>query len=86
VLFAIYKLIVFESRVMGTMFELKTEELGRKGCILWIFVIFTACQILGYERKVTKCVKSGIHGSEINFEQNFYWRTGRKVSISKASV
>jgi hypothetical protein len=54
VLFAINKLVVFENRVMRIMFELKTEELGRKGCILWSCTIYTACQILGYQRTVTK--------------------------------
>ena len=45
--FAIYKLVVIDSRVVGIMFELKTEELGRKGSILWSFMIYSACQILG---------------------------------------
>ena len=30
VLFAIYKLVVFENRVVGKMYEHKTEKLGRK--------------------------------------------------------
>jgi len=58
VLFAIYKLLLFENRVMRIMFKLKTEELGRKGCILWSFIIYTACQILGYQRTVTKWVRN----------------------------
>ena len=56
-LFAICKLVVFKNRVVGIMFELKTEELGRKGCILWSFIIYSACQMLGYQRTVTKWVK-----------------------------
>ena len=43
--------------MVGIMFELKTEELGRKGCILWSFIIYSACQIVRYERTVTKWVK-----------------------------
>jgi len=58
VFFAIYKPAVFESRVVGIMFELKTEELGREGCILWSFIIYSACQILGYQRKVTKWLRN----------------------------
>ena len=58
VLFAIHKLVVFENRVVGIMFELKTEELGRKGCIFWSFIIYSACQILGYQRTVTKWVRN----------------------------
>ena len=57
-LLVIYKLVVFENRVVGIMFELKTEELGRKGCILWSFIIYSACQILGYQRTVTKWVRN----------------------------
>ena len=58
VLFAIYKLVVFEIGVVGKMFELKTEELGRKGCILWSFIIYSPCQILGYQRTVTEWVRN----------------------------
>ena len=29
------------------MFELKTEEMGGKGCIILSSIIYTACQILG---------------------------------------
>jgi len=57
VLFAIYKLVVFENRVMAIIFELKTEELGIKGCILWSFIIYSACQMLGYQRTVAKWVR-----------------------------
>jgi len=42
VFFAIYKLVVLENKVIGIMIELKTEELGRKGCILWSFIIYSA--------------------------------------------
>jgi len=44
--------------VVGIMFELKTEEMGRNGCILWTFIIYSACQMLGYQRTVTKCVRN----------------------------
>ena len=57
-LFAIYKQVVFQSRVVGIMFELKTEELGRKESILCSFIIYTACQMLGYQRTVTNWVRN----------------------------
>jgi hypothetical protein len=53
VLFAIHKLVLFENRVMRIMFELKTEEMGGKGCLMWSFIIYTACQIVVYQRTVT---------------------------------
>jgi hypothetical protein len=43
---------------MRIMFELKTEELGRKGCILWSFIIYAACQILGYQTTVAKLMRN----------------------------
>jgi hypothetical protein len=52
VLFAIYKLVVFENRVMRIMFELKAEEMGGKGGIIRSFIIYTACQVVGYQRAV----------------------------------
>jgi len=59
-LFAINKVVLFGNRVMRIMFELKTEKMGGKGCIMWSFVIYTACQILGYHRAVvpTRVVSS----------------------------
>jgi hypothetical protein len=35
---------------MGIMFELRTGEMGGKGCLMWSFIIYVACQILGYKR------------------------------------
>jgi len=43
---------------MRIMSELRTKEMGRKGCILWSFINYTACQILEYQRTVTKCVRN----------------------------
>jgi hypothetical protein len=40
------------------MFELKTGETGGEGCIMCSFIIGTACQIIGYQRTVTKCVRN----------------------------
>jgi uncharacterized membrane protein len=40
------------------MFELKTEELGGKGCIMWSFIIYTGCQVVGNQRTVTKWVRN----------------------------
>jgi hypothetical protein len=51
-------LVLFENRVMRIMFELKTEEMGGKGCIMWSSIINTACQILGYQRRVAKRVRN----------------------------
>jgi hypothetical protein len=58
VLFGVYKVVLFENRVMRIMFGLKTEEMGGKGCIMWSFMIYTACQILGYQRTVEKWVRN----------------------------
>jgi len=52
-------LVLFEKRVIRIMFELKTEEKGGKGCKIWSFIIYTACQILGYQRRVAKRVRDG---------------------------
>ena len=43
---------------MRVMFELKTEEMGGTGCIMWSFIIYTACQVLGYHRTVAKWVRN----------------------------
>ena len=37
----------FQNRMMGIMFELKTEELRVEGYIMWRLVICTACQVVG---------------------------------------
>ena len=48
---------------------------------------FYCFSVPGVSKKSHKMVKEcGMHGSECNLEQNFYWRTGRKVSIPKAFV
>jgi len=49
---------LFESRMMGIMFELKTVELGGEGGIMWSLMICTACQVVGNQRKVTKGVRN----------------------------
>jgi len=36
------------------MFELKTEEMGGKGCIMCSFIICTAC----HQTTVAKCVRN----------------------------
>ena len=40
---------LFENRVMRIVFEL-----GEEGCIMWSFIICTACQVVGYQKTVTK--------------------------------
>jgi hypothetical protein len=41
---------------MMIRFELKTEEIGRKGCIMWSCIIYTACQMLGLSKDIGKWV------------------------------
>jgi len=43
---------------MRIMFDLNTEELGGEGCVMWSFIICTACQIVEYQRTVTKWVRN----------------------------
>jgi hypothetical protein len=72
---------------MRIMFELKTEKVVRKGCILWSFIIYTACYTLGYQRTVTKWVRNvACVGVKAILNQIFDWKTGRKGSIQKACV
>jgi hypothetical protein len=47
-----------EKTVKRIMFELKTEELGGKGCIMWNFIIYSACQVVGNQRAVTQLVRN----------------------------
>jgi len=51
-------LALLENKVTRIMLELKTEEMGGKGCIMCSFIICTACQILGYQTTVAKCVRN----------------------------
>jgi hypothetical protein len=44
--------------MMRIMLELKTEELGGEGWIMWSFMIYTACQVVGNERTVTEWVRN----------------------------
>jgi hypothetical protein len=58
------------------MFELKTMEMGGKGCIMWSCIICTACQILGLSKNSGKMGEEcGMHGSDSNLEQVFDWKT-----------
>jgi len=85
--FAIYKLVVFENGVMGIMFELKTGELGRKGYILWTFLMYCACGVLQYQRTGTRWVRNvACMGAESELEQIYDWKMGREESIQKACV
>ena len=36
------------------MIEIKTEEIGRKGCIMWSCMIYTACHMLGLWKNIGK--------------------------------
>jgi len=57
VLFVIYSWL-FGNRMMRIMFELKREELGGEGCVMWSFIIYTACEVVGNERTVTEWVRN----------------------------
>ena len=72
---------------MRIMFEIKTEEIGGKGCIMWNFIIYTACQILRVSKNSVKIGEEcGMHGSEGDLEQIFDWEMWRKESIQKVCV
>jgi len=76
--FAICKLVLFENRVMRIMFGLKREEMGGEGCKMWIFVIYTACHILEYQRTVAKYVRNvAWMGVMVILNIFFYWKMGR---------
>jgi len=49
---------LFENRMMGIMFELKTEDVGGEGCIMLSLIFCTACQVVGNQRKVKKWVRN----------------------------
>jgi hypothetical protein len=50
---------------MRIMFELKGEELGGKGCIVWSFIVYSACQKVGYQKNIGIMGKEfRMHGSE----------------------
>jgi hypothetical protein len=77
-----YKLFLFENGVMRIMFELKTEDMGGKGCKMWAFMIYTACQILGYQRRVARiCEECGMHGSDTNLANIFIGKLERKSPL-----
>jgi len=60
--------------------------MGGKGWIMWSFIIYTACHILGYQRSGKMGKECSMDGSERNLEQIFDWKTGRKESIQKTCV
>jgi hypothetical protein len=45
-----YRLSVFENSVTGIRCELKAEEMGGNGCIMWSFMICSAWKILGLSK------------------------------------
>ena len=59
---------------MRIMSGLNTQETGGKECIMWSFIIYTVCQLLGYRIKVAKW-------DEGNLEVIFDWKTGRKKYV-----
>jgi hypothetical protein len=57
-LFVIYKLVLFENRVIRIMFEVKSKEMGGKGCKMWSFIIYTVCHIMWYQKTVAKWMRN----------------------------
>ena len=51
-------MVLFENRVRRKMLDLKTLEMGGKGCIMYSFIIYTACHVVGYQRTVAKWVRN----------------------------
>jgi hypothetical protein len=44
--------------VRRIVLELKTVEMGGKGCIMYGCIIYTACHVVGYQRTVAKWVRN----------------------------
>jgi len=86
VVIAIYKLGLFENIVIRIMFEIKTEEIIGKGCVMWGFIIYTACQVLRVSKNSGKVGEEcGMHGRG-DLEQIFDWEMWRKETIQKVCV
>jgi hypothetical protein len=69
---------------MRILFELKTEEFGRKRNIMWSSIIYIACQILGYQRTVAKWVRNvACMGVKVILNRFLIGKRGRKGSIQK---
>jgi len=69
---------------MGVMLELKTETRS-KGCIMWSFIIYTACQMLGFGRMVALMVRN-VTCMGVKVVLNGFLIMGRKVSIQKVKL
>jgi hypothetical protein len=68
------------------MFELKTEELGGKGCRMWSFIIYIAFQVVGNQRRVTEWVGNvACMGMKVILNRFLVGKWGEK-SIQKACV
>ena len=67
-----YRLCVSEIRVTRIRCELKAEEMAGSGCIMWSFLVCSACHILQLSKKSGRMDRQcGMHGREKNLEQNF---------------
>ena len=70
-LFAIYKMVLFENRVMRIMFGIETVEIGRKGCIMLRFHNLYCLSDAGISKNSGKCVRNvacvGMMVIEIDF-------------------
>ena len=61
------------------MFELKTEEMGGKGCKMWSVIIYTACRIMGYQITVEKWVRNvAWMGMRVIVQIFFYLENGKE--------
>ena len=76
---AIYKLGLFENIVIRIMFEIKTEEIIGKGCVMWGFIIYTACQVLRVSKNSGKVGEEcGTNNSIVLLENNLSGNRGGK--------
>jgi len=67
-----YRLSMLEIRVTRVRCELKADEMPGSGCIMWSFMMCSACWIHGLSRNSGRMDwQCGMHGREENLEQNF---------------
>jgi hypothetical protein len=76
---------VFEIRVTRIRCDLKAEEMGGNGCIMWSFLICSACHILELTRNCGRMDwLCGMHGREENLERNLEYL--KELAIQETCV
>jgi hypothetical protein len=60
-------------RAIRIMFEIKTEEIGRKGCVMWSCIIYTACHIMKEHWQMGE--ECSMHETEGDLQHIFDWKT-----------